>query len=732
MPLPGNALIWAFGLYATIGEAANPGLVFSSAIDVRSRGEIDGIAVDSAGNSYLTGWTRAADILTTPGVVQPQFPGGSVDIFVVKLDGTGKVVFATYWGGPGDDEGLSIAVDPAGNVYVGGISVSNGTTTFPTTSGAAFRSGSPTGMDGFIVKLNSTGTAVVYSTLVPGAGQMGAAIAVDNLGNAYFAGTMQGSDNSITATTGAFQVSHGGSTDAIVAKFGPTGSLVYATFMGGSNTNSAGGIAVDSSGNAYVSGESDSMDFPVTAGAYSGPPASGESAFVVKLNAQGGALLYSTFLGPADPVGPLRLDSQGNAYVTGMSSPGFPVTVRAFQSSSAAPWNALYYSLLPFFAKLNSTGTDLIYSMLFASATRFDVDPAGNTYVAGVAGPGLPVTQGALQRCVAGTDTTMFVARLDTVGALAASSYLGGTAYDYPTGISAGSDGSVYLAETVSSADFPGLQNTVVEGPELTVSKLFISDPSKTDLPCLTAAIQNGASFANTPLAPGELVTLRGLDLGPATGATAQISSAGQVSNQLAGTQVFFNHMPAPLLYTQSEQINAQVPWELAGATTAQVQVQYQSSNSNTATVTIQDAAPAIFEIFPIPPAAANPPFQGAILNQDGTLNSPSNPAARGSVVSLFGTGGGTTAPGGITGGIAPLSPLGYLTLPVAVQIGPYQADVFYAGTAPTLISGVFQLNVRVPDAVAPGSVDVYLSIGGKGTSYPWFDEASLVTIAVK
>jgi uncharacterized protein (TIGR03437 family) len=585
-------------------------------------------------------------------------------------------------------------------------------------------------MDGFVLKLNSTGTAVVYSTLVPGAGQMTGQIAADSMGNAYFAGTMQGPDNSISATAGAFQASHSGATDALVAKFGPTGSLAYATFLGGANTNNAGGIAVDSSGNAYISGASDSMDFPVTAGAYKGPPDSGLSAFVVKLNAQGSALLYATFLGPADPVGQIRLDAQGNAYVLGVSSPGFPGTAGAFQSSLTSPWNTLLTVQLAFLAKLNSTGGDLVYSSLFVNAGRFDVDAAGNAYVAGVAGPGFPVTQGALQRCVAGAGTDMFVARLDPSGNLAAASYFGGSGYDYPTGIAAGSDGSVYLAESVSSTDFPGLQNTVVQGVDLTVSNLFLSNPGNTDLPCLTTTIQNGASFENTPVAPAELVTLRGLGLGPAAGTPGQIDSTGRVSNQLDGTQVFFNNIPAPLLYTQSEQIDAQVPWELAGATSAQVQVEYQSGYSNMATVAIQDAAPAIFHIFPVAGAPANPPFQGATLNQDGTVNSPSNPAARGSVVSLFGTGGGPTSPGGITGGIAPLSPPGSLMLPVAVQFGQFAAEVTYAGPAPTLISGVFQLNVRVPQTVTPGVVVV--NIGGKGASYPTADLSSLVTIAVK
>jgi uncharacterized protein (TIGR03437 family) len=370
---------------------------------------------------------------------------------------------------------------------------------------------------------------------------------------------------------------------------------------------------------------------------------------------------------------------------------------------------------------------------LFAGASRFDFDPAGNAYVAGVVEPHFPVTHGALQRCVAGSRTNIFSAQLNPTGQLVAASYFGGTSYDYPTGIAAGPDGSVFFAESVTSTDLPGLQSAGVQGVTLAVSKLYISDPSKTDLPCLTKAVQNGASFENMPIAPGELVTLRGLDLGPAAGASMQIDSAGHVSNRIDGTQVFFNGTPAPLLYAQSEQINVQVPWELAGASSVEIRVESQGLLSNTATAPMKDAAPAIFHVFPNPPVFAGPPpFQGAILNQDGTINSSSNPAARGSIVSLFGTGGGVTAPGGITGGFAPLSPPTLLTLPVAVHINRYQAHVEYAGAAPTLISGVFQVNVRVPDAVAPGIAGVYLQIGGAGTTFPTPDNASYVTMAVR
>ncbi len=647
----------------------------------------------------------------------------------MKLNRRGKVVFATFLGGSGDDEGLSVAIDTLGNIYIAGLS--NGTSTLPTTPGAAFRTGSSTGKNGFVLKLNPTGTAIIYSTLIPGAGQLEAHLAVDSSGNAYFAGTISGSDNSLPATAGAFQSSHEGISDVVVAKLSPTGALAYATFLGGAATNEAGGIAVDSNGNAYISGDSDSPDFPVTAGAFSGPPASGPGAFVVKLNAQGSAPVYSTFLGPAEG-DEIRLDSEDNAYVFGIPGSSFPTTPGSFQSSSSSPWNPGLYGIA-FLAKLNSTGTDLIYSGLFASASRFGVDSAGNAYVTGLAGPDFPATQGALQRCVAGGGTNMFITQLDPAGKLAAASYLGGTSYDYPTGLTVADDGSVYLAESVQSPDFPGLENTAAQGLLLAVSNLFISNPNNTDLPCLTEVAQNSASLAYSPVAPGELITLRGLDLGPDVGVAQEVDATGHLGTEIGDVQVFFNNMPAPLLYVQAEQLNVQVPWELAGLATAQVQVEYQGRFSNMGTLTIQNAAPALFRIFPTPPASGNPPFPGAILNQDGTVNSPSNPAAQGSIVSLFGTGGGVTVPGGITGEIAPISSLGYLTQRVQVQLSRYFADVVYAGPAPGLISGVFQVNIRVHAGPFGGSsVFVFLSIGGEGVTFPGIDDSTVVTLAIQ
>jgi uncharacterized protein (TIGR03437 family) len=189
-------------------------------------------------------------------------------------------------------------------------------------------------------------------------------------------------------------------------------------------------------------------------------------------------------------------------------------------------------------------------------------------------------------------------------------------------------------------------------------------------------------------------VTFWGLRFGPAAGAQMQFDSSGKVTTELAGVRVFFNQIEAPILYAQSEQINAQVPWELAGQTSAQVHVEYNGVSTRTGIVALQPSAPALF---PEQYGAT----QGAIINQDGTHNSVANPAPAGSVVSIFGTGGGATNPASVTGGLALLKPLDTLVLPAIVTIdGTLNADVQYAGIAPTLISGLFQINFRVPQSL--------------------------------
>ena len=220
--------------------------------------------------------------------------------------------------------------------------------------------------------------------------------------------------------------------------------------------------------------------------------------------------------------------------------------------------------------------------------------------------------------------------------------------------------------------------------------------------PQLTS-IENSGSFLPGPLAPGELVTLVGNRIGPSS---LQIPSGSATNIVLGGTSVLFDSKPALLLYASPNQINAIVPYGVSGETTTQVTVAAEGQIIATTAQNVAAAAPAIFTINS---SGAGP---GAILNQDSTVNSPSNPAARGSIVAIYATGAGQTTPPGIdgqvTGSVLP-TPL----LPISVQIGGLDAKVLYAGAAPRLISGVVQVNAMIPSNASSGpTVPIVLGVG--------------------
>jgi uncharacterized protein (TIGR03437 family) len=218
------------------------------------------------------------------------------------------------------------------------------------------------------------------------------------------------------------------------------------------------------------------------------------------------------------------------------------------------------------------------------------------------------------------------------------------------------------------------------------------------------SAIINSASGASGPISPGEIVSIFGSNMGPAVG----VAFGQTIPFSLAGVQVMFGNAAAPLTYVSATQINAVVPYGIAGSTT-QLQVVYQQQNSNTVTATTQLATPGIFS------ADKSGHGPGAILNSDYTVNATVNPAHAGSVVMIYATGGGVTTPASADGSLAPSAePFARLLAPVTVSIGGAQAQVLYAGGAPGLISGLTQINVIVPGGVTPGaSVPVIVQVGG-------------------
>ena len=356
--------------------------------------------------------------------------------YVLKLNPTGTgLVFATLVGGTGNpgfdgitggDFGFGIKVDAAGNSYIVGSTYSHD---YPVTAGAfqttnkANNSLNP--KTAFVTKVNPSGSALVYSTYLGGTQlENGKAIALDSAGSAYVTGYT--SSNDFPIVTGSFQTTYPGFRAAFMTKLNPAGTaLVYSTYMGGTafGGTSAQSIAVDTTGNAYITGQTFSTNYPTTLGSFRSTYCGGFSdTFVTKLNPGGTALVYSTYLCAPDLVGTpgtdnteqgfgIAVDSTGSAIVAGYTNSSvFPVTGDAYQSTRAGKDDA-------FLSKLNPAGSTLAYSTYLGS-TEFDdgyggvaLDPTGNAYIAGATNsPNYPTTPGAYQTTYAGGND-VFVAK---------------------------------------------------------------------------------------------------------------------------------------------------------------------------------------------------------------------------------------------------------------------------------------------------------------------------------
>ena len=390
----GTALVYATYLGGTTG----------------SRG--GAIVVDSSGNAYVTGSTTSSDFPITPGAPQSQGCSAIIDcVFVSKLDPSGStLLFSTYLGGQiGNNYAAAIGIDASRNVFVAGRADA-----FRTTAGAYQTRGQ---LSGFLAKLNPSGTTILFSTLLGGVGypnQYSAissgitALAIDANGFPYLAGSTN--DGQFETTPGALQENirpsfYGdGHTHAFVMKFRADGSgLVYSTLLGGSTDEYAGGLVVDSLGNAYVAGHTSSNDFPVTVALSTSHP----DMFVSKLNPAGSALVFSVPFGYGDPHG-IALDSSQNIVIAGDTDRlDFPLTSGALQIQPGNGGGG-------FVSKLSASGTGLIYSTYLGAGSQtraLALDASGSAYIAGNATAAFPATSGALQKVVGGS-TDAFIAKI--------------------------------------------------------------------------------------------------------------------------------------------------------------------------------------------------------------------------------------------------------------------------------------------------------------------------------
>ncbi|MDQ6910002.1 MAG: SBBP repeat-containing protein, partial [Actinomycetota bacterium] len=446
----------------TVPLVIDPVLVSATYLGGSASDSAYAVAVDGAGNVYVTGSTESSDF-PTEGPVQPALSQASnirTDAFVTKLNAAGtKLVYSTYLGGKGYDIGYGIAVGPDGSPYVTG---STGSTDFPISK--PFRKNYGGGAtDAFVTKLGPQGAAIDYSTYLGGGGaDLARGIALDPAGDAVVVGSTSSADFPIAkALQGALRKPD--DPDAFVAKITPSGAdLVYSTFLGGTGPDNALAVAVDGQGAAYVTGETQSRDFPTANPLQSEPNGVGGSSltatdvFVTKVNPDGSGLGYSTYLGGggSEKGAGIAVDRDGSAYVTGNTgSANFPV-VRPVQANKNGDTDA-------FVSRLSSAGTALIFSTYLGGSgsdggTAIVVDRVGRTSFTGATASNDFPTVKPFQATKAGGLTDAFVSTLGTDGSsLAFSSYLGGRDEDLASGITADQDGNLYVAGYTNSAEFP-------------------------------------------------------------------------------------------------------------------------------------------------------------------------------------------------------------------------------------------------------------------------------------
>jgi uncharacterized protein (TIGR03437 family) len=524
---------------------AGTSLIYSTTIGGSGDESGNGIAMDATGNAYVTGITNSKNFPIVGGFQTSASMNTNLNgttsvfnqAFVLKLNPSGNaIVYSSYLGGSGNDYGRGIAVDASGNAYVTGNAYSFN---FPVKSPIQPAKGdlSTFNADVFAAKVNATGDALIYSTYLGGSGDdEGAAIAVDAAGNAYLTGETISPD---FPTMKPLQGSRAGNPnsafyDAFLAKINAAGTAyVYSTYLGGSNTDAASGIAVDVMGNAYIAGYTFSRDFPVAP-----PQPVAGTAFVTKVSNDGSTVVYSRSFGGngTDMAAAVALDGAGNAYVTGSTtSTNFPAISAPESLTGLVPPGS--FLQVAFVIELNPAGTSLTYSTPFGGGS------------------------------------------------------------DAGAGIAVDFTGNAYLTGQTSSSNFPTVnpfQLNLGGGADAFAAKLSGSALSAPAI--LPGGVVNGATYLsasnpNGAVAPGAIVSIFGINLAPGSREATSLP----VPTTLFDTTVTFNGVAAPLFYVSTTQINAEVPFETpTGLVTVQVQRADMTAPA-TQTVTVAPVSPGIF-----------------------------------------------------------------------------------------------------------------------------------------
>jgi plastocyanin len=455
--LPGGTVGFRLGSYdRTKPLVIDPVLSYSTYLGGTSDDIARSVAVDSAGDAYITGFTLSTNFPVLK-AYQSTNKGG-YDVFLSKLNPAGtRLIYSTYIGGTGDDEAGSLHLDPSNRVYLTGVTSS---TNYPITSGAFQTTNKGGPWDAFVTKVNSSGNALNYSTYLGwSSDDEGYGVTMDATGT-YPIVTGTTNSGSFPHTTGAFQTTKSTSYDAFVTKVNPNPSqpLLYSTFLGGNGVDKGFGIALnDSSSRIVVTGQTKSTNFPLTTGAFQTTNHGGYDAFLSKFNAAGSILNYSTYLGGGlDDVGwGVTVDASGYAYVAGATaSTNFPHTTGAYQTVLKGTSDLTI-------TKVNQNASQpLVFSTYLGgtadeAVTGVALDATKNVYVNGVTDSyDFPITADAVQPFSGVNDVTQ--SELNPTGtSLLSSTYLGGNDDDESTGLAIDAGGNLYVTGLTLSTTFP-------------------------------------------------------------------------------------------------------------------------------------------------------------------------------------------------------------------------------------------------------------------------------------
>lgn len=509
------------------------------------------------------------------------------------------------------------------------------------------------------------------------------------------------------------------------------GTLLAATLLGGPEADNFGAAALGADGSLHFFHKwltPTSAGMPTTRGALLGActGAPCRNSYAARLSPSLDRLLYGTYL-PGTPGATNVLHSDGSLYFTGSAEEGFPTTPSAYQRQNAGQHDAVV-------GRLDATGTSLIMATYIGgpgqeTILRMAVPPDGTVWADISAETHRLVRLDAkgerllaerplpIYDLAAAPDGGVFAKAYGAVPATA-SAFLGSSceAGSYvrlsPSGQTVF---STYLPYWLQY-DFAGTSARGLPLVRRGEDELYEVDENA-DVGVYTGCVVDAASYSNADvLSPGAIVTLFGSQLGPREGVAFQLTN-GLLPTELAGTRVFVNGGPVPLLYVSYGQINAVLPYTLAENARPEIQVVRSGSPGNVLKNSlVQRAGITIFQVVESEVAWA------AALNDDGTVNSASNPARPGSVVVLFGTGGGATVPPSVAGGVTPLEPRPLEYTPIVYDASRRELTVEYAGAAPGLLAGVTQINVRLPNPIPPGAglgLDgrAYLQVITRGSS---------------